>query len=219
MKLGVITDCFNKTHADGIGFASELKLDGVQIYATTGDFSPELSLEQKAEYKRLLQEKGLVVSALCGDMGGYGFELEADNAERIEKTKKIIDLAVEFGTKVVTTHIGVIPSASRAAAGWWRRLWGLPVLSAAIWRSSPQIVRCSRWQGFPHGNTPQAEQRSRWHNSENLSAWRYPYSFLFFFSCFTRRPATSTSSSTYKEASSKQKPVIRFIVMSCLFAR
>jgi sugar phosphate isomerase/epimerase len=45
-------------------------------------------------------------------MGGYGFEIAEDNAERIEKTKKIIDLAVEFGTKVVTTHIGVIPSSS-----------------------------------------------------------------------------------------------------------
>ena len=42
-------------------------------------------------------------------MGGYGFEIAEDNAERIEKTKRIIDLAVEFGTNVVTTHIGVIP--------------------------------------------------------------------------------------------------------------
>ena len=109
MKIGVITDCFKKTHEEGIKQAATLGLDGVQIYATTGEFSPALSVEQKAEYKRLLQEKGLVVSALCGDMGGYGFEIAEDNAERIEKTKRIIDLAVEFGAKVVTTHIGVIP--------------------------------------------------------------------------------------------------------------
>ena len=109
MKIGVITDCFKKTHEEGIKQAATLGLDGVQIYATTGEFSPALSVEKKAEYKRLLQEKGLVVSALCGDMGGYGFEIAQDNAERIEKTKRIIDLAVEFGAKVVTTHIGVIP--------------------------------------------------------------------------------------------------------------
>ena len=109
MKIGVITDCFKKTHEEGIKQAATLGLDGVQIYATTGEFSPSLSAEKKAEYKRLLQEKGLVVSALCGDMGGYGFEIAEDNAERIEKTKRIIDLAVEFGAKVVTTHIGVIP--------------------------------------------------------------------------------------------------------------
>ena len=109
MKIGVITDCFKKTHEEGIKQAAILGLDGVQIYATTGEFSPALSAEEKAEYKRFLQEKGLVVSALCGDMGGYGFEIAKDNAERIEKTKRIIDLAVEFGAKVVTTHIGVIP--------------------------------------------------------------------------------------------------------------
>ena len=110
MKIGVITDCFKKSHFDGIKKASELGLSGVQIYATTGDFSPEtLSAAQKAEYKTLLLEHGLVISALCGDMGGYGFEREEDNAQRIEKTKRIVDLAVEFGTKVVTTHIGVIP--------------------------------------------------------------------------------------------------------------
>mgnify|MGYP002798296271 CR=1 FL=1 len=110
MKIGVITDCFKQSHEYGIEEAAKLGLDGVQIYATTGEFSPEtLTAEQKAGYKTLLQEHCLVVSALCGDMGGYGFEIEADNGERVEKTKRIIDLAVEFGTQVVTTHIGVIP--------------------------------------------------------------------------------------------------------------
>ncbi len=109
MKLGVITDCFKKSHEEGIRKASELGLDGVQIYATTGEFSPQLSDAEKQAYKDLLKKHGLVVSALCGDMGGYGFEIEEDNAERIDKTKKIIDLAVEFGAKTVTTHIGVIP--------------------------------------------------------------------------------------------------------------
>ena len=110
MKIGVITDCFRSNTADAIKKAAALGLDGVQIYATTGEFSPEtLTEEKKAEYKRLLKENNLVVSALCGDMGGYGFEIEKDNALRVEKTKRIIDLAVEFGARVVTTHIGVIP--------------------------------------------------------------------------------------------------------------
>ena len=49
MKIGVITDCFKKTHSEGIAIAAELGLQGVQIYATTGDFSPALSKTEKED--------------------------------------------------------------------------------------------------------------------------------------------------------------------------
>lgn len=112
MKIGVITDCFKMPLEESIKTAAQLGFDGIQIYATTGEFSPEiLTQERKAEIKQLLDEKGLEISALCGDMGGHGFQIEADNSERVEKTKRIIDLACEFGVKVITTHIGVIPSS------------------------------------------------------------------------------------------------------------
>lgn len=111
MKIGVITDCFHKSHIEGIYEAHKLGLEGVQIYAVYGDFSPSnMSLEKKEEYKKILKENNLVVSALCGDMGGFGFEIAEENPAKIQKTKEIIDLAVEFNAKAVTTHIGVIPS-------------------------------------------------------------------------------------------------------------
>ena len=110
MKIGVITDCFKLPLADSLKLAGQLGFDGVQIYATTGEFSPEtLTKEKKHEIKAQLAAEGLEISALCGDMGGFGYQIEADNPERIEKTKAIIDLAAEFGTSVITTHIGVIP--------------------------------------------------------------------------------------------------------------
>ena len=111
MKIGVITDCFKLSHRDGIKLAGELGIDGIQIYATTGEFSPEtLTEEEKVFYKQQLRENNLEISALCGDVGGHGFQNAEDNPKRIEKTKRIIDLAVEFGTKVITSHIGVIPA-------------------------------------------------------------------------------------------------------------
>lgn len=110
MKKGVITDCFKLPLEDSIRLAGELGFDGVQIYATSGEFSPEsLSEVRKKEIKDLLKKEKLEISALCADMGGYGFQIEEDNDERIEKTKRIIDIACEFDCKVVTTHIGVIP--------------------------------------------------------------------------------------------------------------
>ena len=111
MKIGVITDCMKKPLDVALSEIGALKFDGVQIYATTGTFSPEvLTEEDKKNFKKILSDNGLVVSALCGDVGGHGFEIEADNAKKIEKSKKIVDLAVEFNAKAVTTHIGVIPS-------------------------------------------------------------------------------------------------------------
>lgn len=110
MKLGVISDCFGNDLKEGIRRASALMLSGIQMYAVSGDLCPEeLTEDDIAQYRALLQESGLTVSALCGDLGGHGFELAAENPGKIARTKRIIDLATKFDTRVVTTHIGVIP--------------------------------------------------------------------------------------------------------------
>ena len=111
MKIGVLADNFRCPLKEAIQKASRLGLAGVQIYAAQGEFDPSLLKNSTAlkEYLSLLDDLGLVISALCGDMGGHGFEIQKDNAERIEKTKAIIDLAAACGIKVITTHIGVIP--------------------------------------------------------------------------------------------------------------
>ena len=110
MKNGVIVDCFRRGVIGGIESAARLGFDGVQIYATGGEFSYNMTAADKKKYKKALSDSGVEVSALCGDMGGHGFEIAADNPGRVEISKRIADLAAEFGTSVVTTHIGVIPS-------------------------------------------------------------------------------------------------------------
>ena len=113
MKLGVISDCFKRSIEESIALAGKLGMDGIQIYAVSGEFCPDalLANDGKIEYyKALLKENNLVVSALCGDLGGHGFEIESENPTRVERTNRIVDLACKLDTKVVTTHIGVIPS-------------------------------------------------------------------------------------------------------------
>ena len=111
MKLGVLTDCFKEGVDRGIELAGQLGFNGVQIYATKGVFSADgLDKSARSKYKKLLKDNSLEVSALCGDMGGHGYQIAADNPLRVEKTKRIIDLAEDFETSVVTTHIGVIPA-------------------------------------------------------------------------------------------------------------
>jgi sugar phosphate isomerase/epimerase len=116
MKIGVIADCFRLPLREAVRKAAELGFSGLQIYASTGEFSPALldRKEELASYLDLIAGLGLKISALCGDMGGHGFEIRKDNRERIEKTKRIIDLAAASGAPVITTHIGVIPEDEKS---------------------------------------------------------------------------------------------------------
>ena len=111
--IGVIIDSFRTDIPTSVKKAAEAGAQGIQVYATHGEMSPEnLSAAKRREFLDLVKSNGLVVSALCGDLGGGGFTHPEQNAERIEKSKRILDLAKELETDVVTTHIGVVPEDS-----------------------------------------------------------------------------------------------------------
>jgi len=110
MKIGVIVDSFRLPLREGLRRAEEVGAEGVQIYAVAGEMDPDnLSLSARRELKEFIRSLGLEISALCGDLGGHGFAREEELEWRIAKSKQIMDLAVELGASVVTTHIGVIP--------------------------------------------------------------------------------------------------------------
>ena len=109
-KIGIIADWLRLPFRESMEKCAEMGAGGVQLYAVDGEMAPEnLSVAQIAEKRHILQECGLEVTAVCGDLGGYGFTRKADNTAKIEKSKKIVNLALELGSQVVTTHIGVIP--------------------------------------------------------------------------------------------------------------
>ncbi|MEK6646021.1 MAG: sugar phosphate isomerase/epimerase family protein [Candidatus Firestonebacteria bacterium] len=109
LKIGVMVESFRLGLKDGIDKASELGADGIQIFAVKDEFNPDLSQIKRKEIFDYITEKKLEISALCGDLGGHGFAKKEDNIWKIKRSKEIVDLAVDFNTKVVTTHIGVIP--------------------------------------------------------------------------------------------------------------
>lgn len=111
MKIGAMVESFHLGIEGGLRAAASLKVDGVQIYATSGDMHPaQLKGRKRAEFRRLLDSLSLEISALCGDFGGHGFQVADENRKRIEDSKLVLDLAVELGCRVVTTHIGVVPA-------------------------------------------------------------------------------------------------------------
>lgn len=109
--IGVMVDSFRLSLYEGIRKSRQIGAEGIQIYAVQGDMSPEnLTAVQRREVLDLTVSNGLVISALCGDLGGHGFTKVEDNPWKIEKTKRIMDLARDLECNVVTTHIGVIPA-------------------------------------------------------------------------------------------------------------
>jgi len=109
-KIGVIVDSFGVGVREGLIKAKEVGAEGVQIYAVKGEMDPDnLSPQARKELKAYIDSLGLEISALVGDLGGHGFQDAAANPEKIEKSKRILDLAVELGTNIVTTHIGIVP--------------------------------------------------------------------------------------------------------------
>lgn len=108
--IGVIINSFRTDTVAAVKKAAEVGAQGFQVYATSGEMAPEnMTATKIAEFKKLVADNGLVISALCGDLGGGGFSFADRNPEKIEKSKRIIDLAKELDTNVVTTHIGVVP--------------------------------------------------------------------------------------------------------------
>ncbi len=115
-KIGIIADGLRLPFRESMEKCAQMGADGVQLYAVSGDMAPEnMTRSDLVEKRSIIRDCGLEVSALCGDLGGHGFAVLEENAWKIEKSKRIIDLALEFGCNIVTTHIGVIP-ADKAGA-------------------------------------------------------------------------------------------------------
>ncbi len=112
-SIGVIIDSFRTDIPTAVKKAAAVGAQGIQVYATRGEMAPEnLTGAKRAEFLDLVKSNGLTISALCGDLGGGGFMWAEKNPEKIERSKRIIDLAKELDTSVVTTHIGVVPEDS-----------------------------------------------------------------------------------------------------------
>lgn len=107
MKIGAIAESFNKPFKEAIESIAALKLDGVQMYADTETVHAGMTAKDIKEVKKIIDGAGIKVSALCGDFG-CDMYYTRDRAQ-IDKEKRIMEIAKELGTDIVTTHIGVVP--------------------------------------------------------------------------------------------------------------
>ena len=118
MKIGVIIDSFRRDFRSAVEAAREVGADGVQIGARflTGN-RDEMAANVKGatvvevkEAKKILEANGLAVSAICGDFGCDMYYTK--NRALIDTEKRLLEMAKELGTNIVTTHIGVVPETT-----------------------------------------------------------------------------------------------------------
>ena len=107
--IGIIIDGLKVDRSTAIRTAAEMGVDGIQMFATKGVNAPEnMDSSARVALKKEVADAGLVFSSLCGDLG-MGFGDRERNPVLIAKLKKILDLAYDLGTNIVTAHIGVVP--------------------------------------------------------------------------------------------------------------
>ncbi|HUT35131.1 MAG TPA: sugar phosphate isomerase/epimerase family protein [Planctomycetota bacterium] len=108
-KLGVVVDCLRLGVRAGIEKAAQMGFDGVQPYVTGGELAPEgLPRSARREFRKFVADRGLEISALCVELGGYADPTKLD--ERVGRTRRMIDLGVDLGVAVHTSHIGRVPA-------------------------------------------------------------------------------------------------------------
>lgn len=115
MKIGVIIDSFRTDFASSIAAAKGVGADGVQIGARflvgrvdehAGNNSP-IDVVSIPDAKKILADNGIAVSAICGDFGCDMYYTR--DRKLIDTEKRLLEMALELGTNIVTTHIGVVP--------------------------------------------------------------------------------------------------------------
>lgn len=108
-SIGVLLESFRLPFAEAVEKAAQVGAEGLQIYTARGEMAPEnITPADVKEYRRIIADNGLKVAALCGDIGGFAHEEK--NEVQVARSKRILDLALEFGCNIVTTHIGVVPA-------------------------------------------------------------------------------------------------------------
>jgi L-ribulose-5-phosphate 3-epimerase len=105
--VGVVLDSFGQPVKESLESASRLGLRQIELPATTGEVNPNvLSSSGRRHLQRHIAGLGLELSALGGDLGGTRFRDSPDLEQRLDRTRRIIEMAADLRVPVMTTHLG-----------------------------------------------------------------------------------------------------------------
>ena len=109
--VGAMLESFKLPFREAVETAAKIGAQGLQIYMSkpTVTYYEDLTPAKINELMDIIKSNGLVVSAICGDFK-LGFGNPETNPLQIERSKRVLELSKEFGTNIVTTHIGTVPT-------------------------------------------------------------------------------------------------------------
>lgn len=110
LKIGAFLSSFRLDFRSAMKKAQEIGLAGIQLSSLKDEINVENISPQKAkEIVKMFKAHNLVISAVCGDIGGFALDDESEAKKRIARTKKIMDNTGLLGVAIVQTHIGFVP--------------------------------------------------------------------------------------------------------------
>ena len=110
LKVGAFLSSFRLDLKNALAKAQEIGLAGIQLSSLPPEINVEdISAKKAAEIIRLFKDHNLVISAVCGDIGGFALDDEREAGIRVERTRRIMDNTRRLGVAIVQTHIGCIP--------------------------------------------------------------------------------------------------------------
>ena len=116
-QIGVIGDLFRLPLRESVAMAKKIGATGISFYAATGELDLEtFSAKDRVEFMRYCAGEGVEIVSLIAELGGHGWQRADENKTKIPRLKRIVDLAADLGTKVVTGHIGVVPEDPSGAS-------------------------------------------------------------------------------------------------------
>lgn len=109
-RISVMADWFHRGVLGGLDAAKAVGAGAVQLdVGPRGAVQDIWTGELRESVRRKLSQDGLALSAVCGDLGGHGFQNPEELDWRIEETRWRMALARDLGTDILTSHIGVVP--------------------------------------------------------------------------------------------------------------
>lgn len=111
MQIGVLIPENSCNLPEMLSNAAAWGAEGVQFYVRNPHYDLlRASADDLNKIRTLLNDLNLALPAICGELGGGGVQVQAENPQKIREFCKVIDIARRLETPVVSAHIGVIPA-------------------------------------------------------------------------------------------------------------